>query len=102
MGEIGIPRKEFLYVLQFWEARRILRGYQRRKRDLWSAARWSTFQIMTATIGTDGMKKAGISNPSDLMSFPWDKEPTPSITEDEVAEMQAEMAALNSQLKEKP
>lgn len=30
MGEIGIPRHEFLYDLQFWEVRRIIRGYRRR------------------------------------------------------------------------
>lgn len=30
MGEIGLPRREFLYDIQFWEARRIIRGYQRR------------------------------------------------------------------------
>ena len=32
MGEIGIPRREFLYDLQFWEVRRIIRGYRRRDR----------------------------------------------------------------------
>lgn len=32
MGEIGIPRREFLYHLQFWEVRRIIRGYRRRDR----------------------------------------------------------------------
>lgn len=32
MGEIGIPRHEFLYDLQFWEVRRIIRGYRRRDR----------------------------------------------------------------------
>lgn len=30
VGEIGIPRHEFLYDIEFWEARRILRGYERR------------------------------------------------------------------------
>ena len=30
MGEIGIPRREFLYDLRFWEARRIIRGYRNR------------------------------------------------------------------------
>ncbi len=30
MGEIGIPRREFLYDLRFWEVRRIIRGYRRR------------------------------------------------------------------------
>lgn len=32
MGEIGISRREFLYELQFWEVRRIIRGYRRRDR----------------------------------------------------------------------
>lgn len=32
MGEIGIPRHEFLYDLQFWEVRRIIRGYRQRDR----------------------------------------------------------------------
>lgn len=32
MGEIGIPRHEFLYDIQFWEARRIIRGYRNRDR----------------------------------------------------------------------
>ena len=30
MGEIGIPRREFLYDLRFWEVRRIIRGYRNR------------------------------------------------------------------------
>ena len=32
MGEIGTPRREFLYDLRFWEVRRIVRGYRRRDR----------------------------------------------------------------------
>ena len=32
MGEIGIPRHEFLYEIQFWEVRRIIRGYRNRDR----------------------------------------------------------------------
>ena len=32
MGEIGIPRHEFLYDLRFWEVRRIVRGYRNRDR----------------------------------------------------------------------
>ena len=30
VGEIGIRRHEFLYEIRFWEARRIIRGYNRR------------------------------------------------------------------------
>lgn len=32
MGEIGIPRREFLYDIRFWEVRRIIRGYRQRDR----------------------------------------------------------------------
>jgi len=32
VGEIGIPRHEFLYEIQFWEVRRIIRGYRNRDR----------------------------------------------------------------------
>ena len=32
MGEIGIPRHEFLYEIQYWEVLRIIRGYRRRGR----------------------------------------------------------------------
>ena len=32
MGEIGIPRREFLYDIRFWEVRRIIRGYCNRDR----------------------------------------------------------------------
>ncbi len=32
MGEIGIPRREFLYELTYWEAARIVKGYRRRGR----------------------------------------------------------------------
>jgi hypothetical protein len=32
VGEIGIPRREFLYDLRFWEVRRIIRGYRQRDR----------------------------------------------------------------------
>lgn len=30
MGEIGIQRHDFLYEIDFWEVRRIIRGYRRR------------------------------------------------------------------------
>ena len=30
VGEIGIPRREFLFDIQYWEVVRIIRGYRRR------------------------------------------------------------------------
>lgn len=32
MGEIGVPRREFLYELRFWEVDAIIKGYRRRNR----------------------------------------------------------------------
>ena len=79
VGEIGIPRKEFLYDICFWEARRILRGYRNRYRDMWSALRWHAYRIMGAMPYVD-LPKSGIHRPTDLIKFPWDNE-TVQVTE---------------------
>lgn len=56
-----------------WQIRLCIKGYYRRNRDMWSAARWQAYQIMRAQVGDDNLTKAGIRNPSDLLQFPWDK-----------------------------
>ena len=96
VGEIGLPRREFLYEICFWEVLIIIRGYNRRYRNMWSAMRWQTFHIMEAQVGTDAMHKANLFKPGDLMQFSWDREPSPPITDDERAELIAEMAAINA------
>ena len=73
MGEIGLPRREVLYELRWWEVRAILRGYNRRHRDAWSIARWQTYHLM-AVSGAD-LEKAHIYSPLDLIRFPWDHLP---------------------------
>jgi hypothetical protein len=30
VGEVGLPRREFLYEIKVWEANRIIRGYRKR------------------------------------------------------------------------
>lgn len=92
VGEIGIPRYEFLYIINFWEVRRIIRGYNRRKRDMWSAVRWQTFRLMCCWADMKNLK------PTDLLKFPWDEENINGgdiPTEEEVAEMKALMAEIN-------
>jgi hypothetical protein len=96
VGEIGITRSDFLYTIQFWEARRILRGYNNRNRGLWSATRWQTFYLMSAFAGTDQMKKNHWHKPADLLQFPWEKEPAAPMTEKEISDMQADMQAFQS------
>jgi hypothetical protein len=86
VGEIGIPRREFLYDICFWEARRIIRGYRNRYRDMWTAMRWHAFNLMSAMPYCD-LQKAGIRNPTDLMKFEWDKRmPDRELSDEEIAE----------------
>lgn len=98
VGEIGISRRDFLYGIRFWEARRLLRGYNRRHRDMWSAMRWHAFNIMSAMPYTD-LQKAGITKPSDLIQFPWDKAIVTEAdipTDEEVEETVQMLQQMNS------
>jgi len=94
VGEIGYNRQEFLYDLQFWEIALIIRGYNRRQRDLWSASRWSTYNVMLAQIGSSGMRDAGIHKPTDLIKFPWEKEKAELPTEDEMDDIRRDIEAF--------
>ena len=95
MGEIGFPRREFLYDIRWWEARRIIKGADARMHQLWSATRWEVYCLMAAQKGSKGMREDHINSPRDLLTFPWEKEPAPAITEEEAAELLAEMKAIN-------
>lgn len=74
----------------------IRRGYDRRARGLWSATRWQTYRIMEAQVGTEGLRKARIGNPTDLLPFPWEKEEIHILTDDEANDLQDEMEAMNN------
>ena len=95
VGEIGITPEGF-HRLAWWEVRAIIRGYNRRHRDLWSASRWSTYNIMLSFCGSDALKKSGINGPTDLIKLPWDTVQTEEISQQDIDELQAEMAAMNA------
>ena len=98
MGEIGIPRREFLYDLRFWEVRRIIRGYRRRdllKHQLMAECVYAAIHVMRDPQG----KTVADMFP---MLFDYDDDDDePPISEEDVAELQAEMDAINSQTDEK-
>ena len=100
MGEIGFPHKEFLHELKWWEIRSIIRGYNRRHRDLWSSTRWQTYNIMASFVGGDKLSEKGVNSPKDLMKLPWDTDQRSPLSDDDIADLQAEMAAINAQNKE--
>ena len=65
--------------------------------QLWGVTRWQTYRIMESQVGSEGMRKANLNSPRDLIEFPWEKEPAPTITEEEAAELKAELDAINKQ-----
>ena len=56
---------------------------------------------MEAQSGTKHLRENGINSPADLIHFPWDKEPAPSLTNEEYNDMQEEMKAINAAAKQK-
>ena len=76
----------------------IQRGYERRHRQLWSATRWQTYNLMAAFAGSKALSEAGINSAKDLIQFPWDTDRLP-ITFDDVQTIVAEIEAVNAQRK---
>ena len=92
MGEIGIPRREYLYEIRGWEARRILKGYQRRHILMYQLQRMQVWASMFC-MGNPEKK-----TPSDILHLyfdDFDKESDQPISDDEIRQMQEEMAAIN-------
>ena len=94
MGEIGIPRREFLYDLRFWEVRRIVKGYRQRDRLKNQLIAECAYAAMFAMRDSKGKTVADM--------FPMlfdtdDDDDEPPISAEDVAELQAVMDALNGQ-----
>lgn len=94
MGEIGIPRREFLYDLQYWETFNIIEGYRKRDRiklQLLAQVVYSSMYTMRDPQG----KKA-----SDLFPqlFEDDEEWESPISEEEANELAEEMRRMNQEL----
>lgn len=94
MGEIGIPRREFLYDIQFWEVRRIIRGYRRRDR--------LKHQLMAECVyaATFSMRDPKGKTVTDMFPMLFDddeEDDEPPITEEDVADLQELMANINAE-----
>ena len=96
MGEIGISRHEFLYDLRFWEVRRIIRGYRQRdrlKHQLLAECVYAAIHVMRDPKG---------KRVEDIFPMLFDDDDDePPLTKEDVAELLAEMDAINSQADEK-
>lgn len=70
MGEIGIPRREFLYDIQFWEAQRILHGYWDRQHPAWERTRLIAYYVRYCMgLGKDETPQTV----TQFIKFPWEE-----------------------------
>jgi len=93
VGEIGIPRREFLYDLRFWEVRRIIRGYRRRdllKHQLIAECAYAAMYAMRDPQGK------GVEDMFPML-FEDDDYDEPPISEEDVADLLADMEAFNNE-----
>jgi hypothetical protein len=97
VGEIGIPRREFLYELHFWEVRRIIRGYRQRDR---LAHQLLAECVYAATFTMRDPKGKTVEDLFPMLFNDDDGDDGPAISQEDIDELQAEMDAINSQQQE--
>lgn len=97
MGEIGIPRREFLYDLEYWETFSIIEGYRKRDR--------TKLQLLAQVVyaSTYMMRDAQGKTPSDM--FPQlfenddDDEWEPPLSEEDRKGLIEDMTRMNEESK---
>lgn len=95
MGEIGIPRREFLYDIRFWEVRRIIRGYRHRdrlKHQLLAECAYAAIYAMRDPKG----KTVADTFPMIFDSDDDDSDNDPPITDEDINKLQLLMAEINT------
>ena len=95
VGEIGIPRNEFLYVLKLWEINAIVKGDRRRNREHWEMSRHLGLTICN-------VMGAKIDSAHDYLPLPWDDITTKKeLTEEDVNELMELMRKENEEISKK-
>lgn len=98
VGEIGISRREFLYDIKFWEARRIIRGYRKRNRLEQQLMRLTAY---TSCFAMRENKER--LTPERWMPLPWEKDADTDnepISEEEMSHLIELMNSINSEKSE--
>ena len=97
VGEIGIPRHEFLYEIQYWEVLRIVRGYRRRGRLRDQLIAECVYAALFSMRDAKGKTVKDLF-PEIFEDDEADTGEAATITDEDVAFLQAEMAAINGEL----
>ena len=83
---------EFLYDLQFWEAKRILKGYENRNRSLNELLRLNAYYTCFAFRKNDEGRV-----PRDIFEFPWERDrKRKSLQEISDEQVQDELDMINA------
>lgn len=81
---------EFLHELRLWEIRSVIRGYHKRQRPMWRAARF----VAWSTAKSFGSTKA--NSAEEFVQFAFEKDaPTALPTDEEINEMRKQIRAMN-------
>ena len=91
VGEIGFPRKEFLYELKWWEIKSIIRGYKARHHHGWEQARLVAYNAHYCMGSKDPVPVV-----SKWLPFPWEKKAVTPVSQEDIDQLQAEMNAINA------
>jgi hypothetical protein len=91
VGEIGFPRKEFLYELKWWEVKSIIRGYNARHHHGWEQARLVAYNAHYCMGSKDPVPTV-----SEWIKFPWEQKKVTPLSKSDVEMMQAEIDAINA------
>lgn len=91
-----MSRREFLYDIKFWEARRILRGYRKRGKIFMQLLAENVYASTFAFRGNEGKT---VKNMFPIL-FEDDRDMEPGITEEEQNELLELMAAENARLQQ--
>ena len=89
VGEIGFPRREFLHDLKWWEVKSIIRGYHARHHAGWEQARLVAYNAHYCMGSKDPVPAV-----DKWIIFPWEKSPTMPLSQEEVRELQNDMATI--------
>jgi len=89
VGEIGFPRREFLHDIKWWEVKSIIRGYHARHHAGWEQARLVAYNAHYCMGSKDPVPTV-----DKWIIFPWEKSPTMPISQEEVRELQNDMATI--------
>ena len=52
--------------------------------------------MMSATVGSKGLRDAGIHNITDLQRFPWEKEEPIEVSQEDIDRLQKDMEDINA------